>query len=726
MTDALVLQGVSKVYEVGGVELTALHEVDLTVAQEEVVTLLGPSGSGKTTLLSIAGGLLSATTGHVIVGGKDITRARSRKLTAFRRRRVGFIFQAVNLVPFLTARENLLVMAELARRDRSAAGQRADRLLEELGLGHRMNNLPSQLSGGERQRVAIGRALMNQPALVLVDEPTSALDGDLGQQVMELIVSEVKNRGAAAVIVTHDGRMVRYGDRILNMADGRIAGMSPRPEWTLDRGPGGERFDDPTEVEQPMAQPSAAAFRSVAAGEGRAPGRGAGAGGVASGGAVSGRVGGPTGFGDLGPGAGRPAAASAKGPRTRPLDDLYASLAPDYDDEEPYEPYTEPHAQPTAGPLGEPPYAPTTGPVPAASSGPPPLSASVPRTDTGAVNGLGGLNGLTQRPTGPVPQLGSVDKAVSPFVPTPEPPPPRPAEPPAPAARSGGHRRQGPGGPVGPSTGSVPVMPTPDRVWRRPATMPPVNRTSDHAAIDPSLDLSLDPDPTFEAPVEPPYEPPPAERPPARRPPPLRQFPPITAPPAAGSDPDYIPGDEWPFSGPPSTGGRSPRPPGRGGQTGQWPVTRPPTPSPPPTRPSAPSKRSLAGWPEEGWPEPQHDESPLGPSPDPYAELAPDHDPGPPRAPRSSRPSEYPSGMQYEAQPSHQPSSDPYAELAPDATVEDHPSESDRARWLSQLTPPPTRANPRPVTGSHRPIWPDRLEGQRDDPDDEGYDDFDF
>jgi putative ABC transport system ATP-binding protein len=237
MGNALVLDGVSKIYEVGGVELVALHEVDLAVAEEEVVTLLGPSGSGKTTLLSIAGGLLSATTGRVVVGGKDITRARARKLTAFRRKRVGFIFQAVNLVPFLTARENLMVVAELARRDRGAAGHRADRLLEELGLGHRMNNLPSQLSGGERQRVAIGRALMNQPALVLVDEPTSALDSDLGIQVMELIVSEVKARGAAAVIVTHDGRMVRYGDRVLTMADGRIAGMAPRPEFMLNRGP---------------------------------------------------------------------------------------------------------------------------------------------------------------------------------------------------------------------------------------------------------------------------------------------------------------------------------------------------------------------------------------------------------------------------------------------------------------------------------------------------------
>jgi putative ABC transport system ATP-binding protein len=232
---ALALSEVSKQYEVGGVELMALDHVDLVVAQHEVVTLLGPSGSGKTTLLSIAGGLLSASSGRVIVGGRDITRASARQLTAFRRRQVGFIFQSVNLVPFLTARENLLVVAELARRDTARARRRADRLLDELGLAHRRSNLPGQLSGGERQRVAIGRALMNAPGLVLVDEPTSALDSNLGEQVMQLMVSEVKVRGAAAVIVTHDSRMTRYGDRILTMADGRIAGIQPRPEWTRPR-----------------------------------------------------------------------------------------------------------------------------------------------------------------------------------------------------------------------------------------------------------------------------------------------------------------------------------------------------------------------------------------------------------------------------------------------------------------------------------------------------------
>ena len=250
-SNALELEGVSKAYEVGGIELIALDQVDLVVGPQEVLTLLGPSGSGKTTLLSIAGGLLSATSGRVSVGGQDITRLSARKLTAFRRERVGFIFQAVNLVPFLTARENLLVVAELARRKRSEAKRRADRLLEELGLGNRMGNLPAQLSGGERQRVAIGRALMNAPELVLIDEPTSALDSDLGQQVMELIVAEVKARGAAAIVVTHDARITRFGDRILNMADGRIAGITPRPEWTVGRPDPQAMPEAPAEPERP-------------------------------------------------------------------------------------------------------------------------------------------------------------------------------------------------------------------------------------------------------------------------------------------------------------------------------------------------------------------------------------------------------------------------------------------------------------------------------------------
>ncbi|MBS1836599.1 MAG: ABC transporter ATP-binding protein [Actinobacteria bacterium] len=221
-TPALQLEGVRKVYEVGGEPAVALDHASLTVEQAETVALLGPSGSGKTTLCSIAGGLLSATDGKVLVAGEDITRYDPRRLSRFRQSTVGFVFQTVNLVPFLTARENLLVVDELGRRTGAAARRRADRLLEELGVGDRSKNLPSQLSGGQRQRVAIGRALMNEPQLVLFDEPTSALDTATGEQVMELIRSEMGSRGTAAVIVTHDDRITRFADRTVHIVDGAL------------------------------------------------------------------------------------------------------------------------------------------------------------------------------------------------------------------------------------------------------------------------------------------------------------------------------------------------------------------------------------------------------------------------------------------------------------------------------------------------------------------------
>jgi putative ABC transport system ATP-binding protein len=224
---AVVLEGVSKVYRMGDTDIVALDHADLTVATGEIVALLGPSGSGKTTLCSIAGGILSPTSGRVVVGGEDISTMSARDLTSFRRRRVGFVFQSVNLVPFLTARENLLVVDEMGTRARPAARRRADQLLEELGLADRAANLPSQLSGGQRQRVAIGRALINEPDLVLFDEPTSALDSKLGLQVMDLIRTEMKSRGTAAIIVTHDPRATRFADRTAYISDGRLGQQAP-------------------------------------------------------------------------------------------------------------------------------------------------------------------------------------------------------------------------------------------------------------------------------------------------------------------------------------------------------------------------------------------------------------------------------------------------------------------------------------------------------------------
>jgi putative ABC transport system ATP-binding protein len=220
---ALVLDKARKVYGRDDSEVVALDDVDLTVADDEMLILIGPSGSGKTTLLTVAGALLRPTSGTVTVGDTDITSLSDSGLARFRRDGVGFVFQSVTLVPFLTARENLLAVRQLGGgRIDGAAKERADQLLEELSLGDRGGSLPAQLSGGQKQRVAIGRALMNDPALVLVDEPTSALDSELGRQVMELLQREIKRRNVAAIVVTHDERVVDFGDRTVEIVDGSL------------------------------------------------------------------------------------------------------------------------------------------------------------------------------------------------------------------------------------------------------------------------------------------------------------------------------------------------------------------------------------------------------------------------------------------------------------------------------------------------------------------------
>ena len=219
----LRVDGVSKVYGEGHTAVTAVSSATMAVDEGEFVALLGPSGSGKTTLISIIGGLLSPSTGTVTVGSTDVTAMSRKELTAFRAEQVGFVFQSANLVPFLTARENLLYVSSLVKGiGKKQAQQRADQLLEELGLADRAGNLPEQLSGGERQRVAIGRALMNDPDLVLVDEPTAALDTAMGRNVVQLLRREIKARGKTGIMVTHDLRMVEYTDRVFEILDGTL------------------------------------------------------------------------------------------------------------------------------------------------------------------------------------------------------------------------------------------------------------------------------------------------------------------------------------------------------------------------------------------------------------------------------------------------------------------------------------------------------------------------
>ena len=219
---ALELQDVRKTYGSGDTEVVALDHASLAVERRRDGRAHRSVGLGQDDPALDRGWTARADGRHGPGRAARDQRLRPGQLTRFRREFVGFVFQGANLVPFLTAKENLLVVADLAGNKGKAADRRALTLLDELGLGHRVDNLPGQLSGGERQRVAIGRALMNEPELVLFDEPTSALDSTLGEQVMELIRSEVKGRGTAAVVVTHDTRMTPYADRVVEISDGRL------------------------------------------------------------------------------------------------------------------------------------------------------------------------------------------------------------------------------------------------------------------------------------------------------------------------------------------------------------------------------------------------------------------------------------------------------------------------------------------------------------------------
>jgi putative ABC transport system ATP-binding protein len=219
---AVICRGLSKTYGRGNTAVDAVKGATFSAEAGEFIAVVGPSGSGKTTLLAMLGGLLTPTAGDVTVGGQAISSLASARLARFRRERVGFVFQGYNLLPYLTARKNLLVMAALGSLDAREAARRADRLLDELGLAGRSGAYPSDMSGGERQRIAIGRALMNDPDLILVDEPTANLDSVRGRQVVEMLVSEVRQRRKTALMVTHDMRMADYASRRLSIDDGVV------------------------------------------------------------------------------------------------------------------------------------------------------------------------------------------------------------------------------------------------------------------------------------------------------------------------------------------------------------------------------------------------------------------------------------------------------------------------------------------------------------------------
>jgi putative ABC transport system ATP-binding protein len=218
-------EGLTKVYETGDLKVHALRGVDLTLYEGELVVLLGPSGSGKSTLLNILGGLDLPTDGRLFFKDLELTACSSRELTAYRRDHVGFVFQFYNLIPSLTARENVGLVTEIADDPMSP-----DEALEMVGLAHRLDHFPSQLSGGEQQRVAIARAIAKRPDVLLCDEPTGALDSKTGVVVLEALDRANRELGTTTALITHNAGIKEMAERVIRFADGQIASVEDIPE----------------------------------------------------------------------------------------------------------------------------------------------------------------------------------------------------------------------------------------------------------------------------------------------------------------------------------------------------------------------------------------------------------------------------------------------------------------------------------------------------------------
>ena len=215
-------RGIAKEFGSGETRTRVLHGIDVDIGCGALTLLVGPSGCGKTTLISIIAGLLDPTAGDVSLFGTPQSQLRGNRRVDFRARNVGFVFQQYNLLPSLTAAENVAVPLLVARQPRKRAIEQAAGVLDAVGLGSRLKAFPNQLSGGQQQRVAIARALVHEPRLLVCDEPTAALDSSSGQTVMELLKSVAVHPERTVIVVTHDSRVLQFGDRLLEMADGRI------------------------------------------------------------------------------------------------------------------------------------------------------------------------------------------------------------------------------------------------------------------------------------------------------------------------------------------------------------------------------------------------------------------------------------------------------------------------------------------------------------------------
>jgi putative ABC transport system ATP-binding protein len=222
MTAVLEANSVTKTYQVDNNVIKAIDDVSLSICPGEFVAMVGPSGSGKTTMLAMLAGLLAPTQGSIMIGGRELGQMRETQRTQFRREKVGFTFQSNNLVPYLSVQENVELMLKLNNQFDRQGKEHAKELLDRLGLGDRLKNLPSQLSGGQQQRVAIARALVHNPEIVLADEPTASLDTERAYQVVETFASLIHAQNLAGIMVTHDLRMCQYVDKIIQMRDGKI------------------------------------------------------------------------------------------------------------------------------------------------------------------------------------------------------------------------------------------------------------------------------------------------------------------------------------------------------------------------------------------------------------------------------------------------------------------------------------------------------------------------
>jgi putative ABC transport system ATP-binding protein len=231
---ALEVKDLVKTFSLDGTTINAVDHVSFQVKSGEFVALVGPSGSGKTTMLSILAALLSPTHGQVLIDGEDLARMNEKRRVKLRREKIGFTFQANNLVPFLTAQENVEFMLRLNGKADKAGRVRSLEILSRLGLSDRLHNLPAQLSGGQQQRVAIARALIHNPSVVLADEPTASLDTERAFQVVETFAHLIHENNRAGIIVTHDLRMCQYVDRVLQMQDGKLVRIYETKEEIME------------------------------------------------------------------------------------------------------------------------------------------------------------------------------------------------------------------------------------------------------------------------------------------------------------------------------------------------------------------------------------------------------------------------------------------------------------------------------------------------------------